>query len=251
MDAQVKGTILPVLEMTLSPGEKLIAEAGELSWMGKSIQLQTTTQTGGSKGFMKVIKRAVAGGGIFMTEYTAEGGPGLVAFATKLPGEILPIKVEPDKTFMIHRHGFLCATEGIEVTMGFQKKLGAGIFGGEGFVLQKLAGKADAWVELDGEVTIYDLEPGEELRVHPGHVGMFEEKVAFDITTVPGIKNKLFGGDGLFLAKLTGPGRIWLQSLPISNLAQALQPYLATSEAEVGGAAGLAAGALKGMLSKD
>ena len=226
MEAQVKGTTMPVLEMTLQPGDKIVAEAGELSWMSDTIKLLTTTQTGGAKGVLGVVKRAVGGGGIFMTEYEAEGGPGMVAFATKLPGQIMPVPIREGAGYMVHRHGFLCATEGVQVSMGFQRKLGAGIFGGEGFVLQKVTGNGDAWVELDGEVMVYDLQPGQTLRVHPGHVGMFQENVAFDIATVPGIKNKFFGGDGLFLAKLTGPGRIWLQTLPLSNLAQAIQPYL-------------------------
>lgn len=249
MDAQVKGTVLPVLEVSLNPGETLVAEAGELSWMTDSVQLRTTTQTAGAKGMFGALKRAVGGGGLFMSEYTAEGGPGVVSFATKLPGQILPIQVSPNAGFLVHRHGFLCATEGVEVSMAFQKKLGAGIFGGEGFILQKLAGTADAWVELDGEVVVYDLQPNQTLRVHPGHVGMFQESVSFDITTVPGIKNKIFGGDGLFLAKLSGPGRVWLQTLPLSNLAHALQPYLATGEATTGGSAGAVAGALSGLLS--
>ena len=115
---------------------------------------------------------------------------------------------------------------GVELTVGFQKKLGAGIFGGEGFLLQKLGGSAQAWVELDGEVIVRDLQPGEVLRVNPGHVGMFQAQMAFDVQMVPGIKNKLFGGEGLFLATLTGPGRVWLQTLPIANLAHSLLPYL-------------------------
>jgi uncharacterized protein (TIGR00266 family) len=246
MNAEIKGTILPVLEVTLHPGEKLVAEAGELSWMTQTIQLTTTTQTAGAKGMMGVLKRAVGGGGIFMTEYDAVGGAGVVAFATKLPGMIMPIQLGAGAEYMIHRHGFLCGTEGIEVTMAFQKKLGAGIFGGDGFVLQKMAGSANAWVELDGEVIVYDLQPGEFLRVHPGHVGMFEARVPFEITTVPGIKNKLFGGDGLFLAKLTGPGRVWLQTLTVSGLAGALQPYLVQGEATAGVAGGVIGGLLKG-----
>jgi uncharacterized protein (TIGR00266 family) len=249
MDAQIRGTVLPVLEVSMNPGDKLVAEAGELSWMTESIQLQTTSQTAGAKGMFGAIKRAVGGGGFFMTEYTAQGGAGSVSFATKLPGQILPIQVTPTAGFMIHRHGFLCATEGVEVSMGFQKKLGAGIFGGEGFVLQKLSGTAEAWVELDGEIVTYDLQPGQVLRVHPGHVGMFQESVQFDIATVPGIKNKLFGGDGLFLAKLSGPGRVWLQTLPLSNLAHALQPYLVTGEAAAGGSAGAVTGALSGLFN--
>ncbi len=125
--------------------------------------------------------------------------------------------------------------------MAFQKKLGAGIFGDEGFVLQKLSGNADAWIELDGEVMIYDLQPGQVLRVHPGHVGMFQESVQLEITTV-GIKNKLFGGDGLFPVKLTRPGRVWLQTLPLANLAHALSPYMVEGETASGGNAGAVAG---------
>lgn len=244
METEIKGSILPVLHVTLNSGEKLVAEAGELAWMTQAIQLTTTTQAGGAKGMMGVLKRAVGGGGIFMTEYEAQGGPGVVSFATKLPGEILPVKVSPGEELMVHRHGFLCATEGIELTMGFQKKLGAGIFGGDGFVLQKMAGTADAWVEIDGEVVVYDLQAGETLRVHPGHVAMFHTNVTFEITTVPGIKNKLFGGDGLFLAKLSGPGRVWLQTLTLSGLAGALQPYLVQGEATSGAVGGVIGGLL-------
>jgi uncharacterized protein (AIM24 family) len=127
---------------------------------------------------------------------------------------------------MVHRHGFVCGTPGVQFTIGFQQSLGAGIFGGEGFILQKIAGHGLAFVSLSGEVVSYDLKPGETLRVHPGHVGMFEQTVQFQMTTVPGIANKLFGGDGLFLVALTGPGRIWLQSLPLPNLAHALIPFL-------------------------
>jgi uncharacterized protein (AIM24 family) len=136
------------------------------------------------------------------------------------------VQVTPGSELMIQRSGFLCATEGVELTIGFQKKLGAGIFGGEGFILQKLGGTCEAWVELDGEVRVLDLAPGEVLRVNPGHVGMFQAQMAFDVQMMPGIKNKLFGGEGLFLATLTGPGRVWLQTLPIANLAHALEPYL-------------------------
>ena len=244
MDAQIHGTVLPVLEVTLNPGDTIVSEAGEMSWMTQSIEMTTTTQTAGAKGVMGVLKRAVAGGGIFMTEFRSGNGAGSVSFATKMPGQILPVQVQPGSELMIQRSGFLCATEGVELSMAFQKKLGAGIFGGEGFVLQKLGGTCDAWIEIDGEVVVMDLQPGEFLRVHPGHVGMFQAHMAFEITTVPGIKNKLFGGDGLFLAKLTGPGRIWLQTLPIANLAHALQPYMVQGEVAAGGVGGVIGGLL-------
>ena len=241
MNARILGTTLPVLEMTLAPGERIIAEAGELSWIGSSIRLRTTTQAAGAQGILGVVKRALGGGGLFMTEYSAEGAPGIVGFATKVPGQILPMEVQPGKSYFIHRHGFLCATSGIELTIGFQRKLGAGIFGGNGFILQKIAGTASAWIELDGEVVTYDLAEGETLRVHPGHVGMFEDRVKFDIAMIPGIKNILFAGDGLFLAALTGPGRVWLQSLPLPNLAHAIVGYYggeAAKDAAIGGVAG-------------
>ena len=254
MQQNIVGTTMPVLEFTLENGEAIIAEAGELGWIGSSIELQTTTSAGGGGGFFGAIKRAVGGGTLFMTEYRAVGGPGLVAFATKVPGHIVPIDVVGGRTHLVHRHGFLCSTPGIALSVGFQRSLGAGVFGGQGYILQKVGGEGQAWIELDGEVITYDLGPGETLRVHPGHVGMFEDTVSFDITMLRGIRNVLFGGDGLFLAALTGPGRVWLQSLPISNLAHALSPYLpresgngnATQAAMGTGIAGAVLGGLLG-----
>lgn len=252
MQHKTVGTVMPVLEMTLEPGESIVAEAGELGWIGSSIELRTTTAAAGSKGMFGALKRAVGGGSFFMTEYRAVGAPGLVAFATKVPGHILPIDARRDQAYMVHRHGFLCATPGVELTVGFQRSLGAGVFGGQGFILQKISGEGQAWIELDGEVVTYDLAAGETMRVHPGHVGMFEERVGFDVTMMRGIKNVLFGADGLFLAALTGPGRIWLQSLPLSNLAHALSPYLskdsAASQSGTAGAVGVAGAVLGGLL---
>jgi uncharacterized protein (AIM24 family) len=164
-----------------------------------------------------------------MTEYTAVGGPGLLAFAAKLPGQILPLELAPGYGYMVHRHGFMCATPGVQFSIGFQQRLGAGIFGGTGFRMQRLQGQGHAWVELHGEVVMYDLQPGNTLRVHPGHVGMYQESVQFNITTIPGIKNAFFGGDGIFLAALTGPGRVWLQSMTMQHLAHAIQEYLPTA----------------------
>jgi len=241
MQHKIIGTTMPVLEMTLDPGDRVIAEAGELSWLTSTIGLHTSTSAGANKGFFGAIKRAVGGGTLFMTEYTANGGQGMVAFATKVPGHILPVEVSRSGGYLIHRHGFLCGTDGIELSVGFQRSLGAGVFGGQGFVLQKIGGEGTSWVELDGEVVTYDLAAGETLRVHPGHVGMFESTVNFDITMLPGIRNMLFGGDGLFLAALTGPGKVWLQSLPLSNLAHALAQYLPSGRG--GDSAGNAAGA--------
>ncbi len=253
MDHRVIGTTMPVLEIMLNPGDTIVAEPGELSWISGSVQLRTSTMGAGAKGLMGVLKRAFAGGGLFLTEYSSQGGPGMVAFATKLPGQILPVTVDPGTWYLVHRHGFVCATPGIEIGVGFQRSLGAGIFGGDGFFLQKLSGQAQAFVELSGEVVIYDLTAGQTLLVHPGHVGMFEGSVNFDITTVPGIANVLFGNQGLFLARLTGPGRVWLQSLTLPGLAHALSPYLSresstTTQATVSGGVG---GAVAGSILKD
>ncbi|HKW35428.1 MAG TPA: AIM24 family protein [Candidatus Acidoferrum sp.] len=226
MRNQIVGTTMPVLEFVLDPNDTIISEAGQLSWMGSSIQMTTHTQFGGGGGIWGALKRVAGGGTLFMTEYRAVGAPGELAFATKLPGHIVPVEVGPGREYMIHRHGFICSTPQVQIGVGFQQSLGAGIFGGSGFVLQHVGGQGAAWIELSGELIVKDLQPGQLLRVHPGHVGAFQTSVGFEITTVPGIKNLIFGGDGIFLASLTGPGRVWLQTLPIAKLAHELMEYM-------------------------
>ena len=226
MRNQIVGTTMPVLEFILDPNDSIISEAGQLSWMGSSIQMTTHTQFGGGGGIWGALKRVAGGGTLFMTEYRAVGAPGELAFATKLPGHIVPVEVGPGREYMIHRHGFICSTPQVQIGVGFQQSLGAGIFGGSGFVLQHVSGQGTAWIELSGELIIKDLQPGQLLRVHPGHVGAFQTSVNFEITTVPGIKNMIFGGDGIFLASLTGQGRVWLQTLPIAKLAHELMEYM-------------------------
>jgi uncharacterized protein (TIGR00266 family) len=256
MESRITGTTMPVLEIGLEPGETIIAEPGELSWMTPTVQLRTTTATAGARGLWGAVTRAVAGGGLFMTEFSAQGGRGAVAFAAKIPGAIMPVQVQPGSGYMVHRNGFLCGTQGVELAIGFQQSLGAGIFGGSGFIMQRVSGSGTAWVELGGEIVTNVLAPGEELLVHPGHVGMFEEQVSFDITTIRGITNALFGGDGLFLARLRGPGQIWLQTLTMPSLAHGLAPYLgkeatpSTTTATVeGGVAGAVLNSLFGNRS--
>src|SRR5215469_12730078 len=240
MQSRILGTTMPVIEFALNPNESVISEAGELSWMTSSIQMTTHTQFGGGGGVFGVLRRVAGGGSLFMTEYRAVAGPGAIAFATKLPGHIVPIEVGAGQEYMIDRHGFLCATPQIQISVGFQQSLGAGIFGGEGFLLQRVGGTGTAWIELSGELIVKDLKPGEMLLVHPGHVGAFQTGVSFQITTVPGIKNMIFGGDGIFLAALTGPGKVWLQTLPISRLAHKLMEYMPapSKEATQGGVVG-------------
>lgn len=255
MQTKIDGTTLPVLQIGLQPGEVIVAEPGELGWMSDNVMLNTTTQTAGAKGIWGILGRAISGGGLFMTEYRAEGGPGFVAFAAKLPGTILPVEVPAGHSYMIHRHGFLCATEGAQLSIGFQRSLGSGLFGGDGFILQKLEGPCSAFVELGGESVVYDLPAGQSIKVHPGHIGMFQDTVDFDIVLMRGIRNALFGGDGLFLARLTGPGKVWLQSLTVPGFAHALAPYMkggeASSNAVSAGVAGGVAGAVGTQLFND
>ena len=255
MQTRIQGTTMPVLDVLLNPNESVYSESGELSWMTSSIQMTTHTQMGGGGGFFGALKRVAGGGSLFMTEYRAYQYPGEVSFATKVPGHIVPIQLTPGQEFMIHRHGFLCATPQVTLGVGFQQSLGAGIFGGNGFLLQKVAGQGTAWLELSGELILKNLAPGEVLRVHPGHVGAFQASVGFNITTVPGIKNAIFGGDGIFLAVLQGPGTVWLQTLPISRLAHQIGEYLPRGgeSRQAGPAAGgaLLGGIVGSMLGGD
>ena len=246
MQTRIQGTTMPVLDVQLDPNESVFSESGELSWMTASIQMTTHTQMGGGGGLFGVLKRVAGGGSLFMTEYRAYQQPGEVSFATKVPGHIIPVQVTPGNEYLVHRHGFLCATTQVTIGGGFQQSLGAGVFGGDGFLLQKVGGQGTAWLELSGELIVKNLAPGEVLRVHPGHVGAFQASVGFQIATVPGIRNMIFGGDGIFLAVLQGPGTVWLQTLPISRLAHQIAEYLPRTESrQVGPAAG---GALLGGI---
>ncbi len=253
MQTRIQGTTMPVLDVQLDPNESVFSESGELSWMTASIQMTTHTQMGGGGGLFGIIKRVAGGGSLFMTEYRAYQYPGEVSFATKVPGHIVPVQLGQGTDYLVHRHGFLCATPQVTISVGFQQSLGAGIFGGDGFLLQKLSGVGTAWLEPSGELILKNLAPGETLRVHPGHVGAFQSSVAFQITMVPGLKNAIFGGDGIFLAVMTGPGTVWLQTLPISRLAHQISEYLPHGERQVAPAAGgaLLGGIVGSILSGD
>lgn len=250
MNAEVKGTTLPTLQVTLDPGEAVVSTHGDLAWMTANMQMSQTASAGGQKGFMAGLKRVAGGGGLLVTRYEAQGGPGQVTFAAKLPGRIFPIEVTPGNAYLVHRHGWLCGTPGVIPSVGLQQSFKGGLFGGDGFVLEKLEGTGTTWVELSGEVTTYDLAAGQTVLAHPGHVGVFEQSVSFQITRVPGIANKLFGGDGYHLVALTGPGKVWLQSMPIVMLARALAPYLGGDDRSTGldAVSGGAAGGVLGDL---
>lgn len=251
MDFQVQGGTTPVVVVTLRPGEQIGSEAGELGWFRGDVSIQTGTGVAGQGGgFLKAAKRAL-GGSFFIQEFTAGGGGGEVTFAAKAPGEIRVIDIVPGRDVVVHENGLVCFETGVQLETHLQKKLGVGVFGGTGFTLQRLSGQGKAAIELHGDVVEFDLGPGETLQTHPGHVGLFDASVSLDLTTIPGIKNKVFGGDGLFLTRLVGPGKVWLQSITLAGLAQALSPYLVTNQ-EAGEGAALATGAaiLGGLLKK-
>jgi len=246
MDETIHGTVMPVLELTLSPGESIISEVGEFGWMTDAIKISTNTGGGmGGQGLKGMVKRAVSGASIMMSTYTAEGGVGAVSFAAKVPGHIVPIDVAPGAEYLVHRHGFMAATSGVELNLGFQQSFKGGIFGGMGLILQKISGTGRCFVDLSGEVLAFDLQAGQSMRVHPGHVGLFQASVTFQVVKVPGLMNRYMGDDGHHFAVMTGPGRIWLQSMPIAILAGALSPYLGDDHPAAAGAAG---GAAAGML---
>ena len=248
MQAEIKGTTMPLLEMILDPGESVISTHGELSWMSANIQLSQTTSVGGRKGLMGGLKRAVGGGSLFVTRYQSQGGQGMVAFGAKLPGRIFPVTIGAGQGYLVHRHGWVCGTDGVVPTVGLQQTFRGGMWGGDGFVLQRLEGEGQAWIELSGEITTYELAAGQTMLVHPGHVGLFEDRVSFTITRLQGIKNIAFGADGYHLVALTGPGNIWLQSMPIPVLAHAIAPYLGDDHPAA--AAGLG-GVLGGVIGKN
>jgi uncharacterized protein (AIM24 family) len=246
MQAEIKGTTMPILEVSLDRGEQVISSHGELAWMTQSIQMSQTASTGaGGRGLMQGLKRAVGGGGLLLTRYE---GPGAITFAAKVPGHIMPVDINPGMAYFVHRHGWLCGTQGITPSVGLQQSFRGGMWGGDGFVLQKLEGQGRAWIELSGELTTYDLPPGQTLLVHPGHVGMFQGSVQFTITRMRGIANAFFGGDGFHLVALTGPGRVWLQSMPLAVLAQALSHYLPQESAPAPADSGAVGGVIGGML---
>jgi uncharacterized protein (AIM24 family) len=249
MQAEVKGTTMPLLEMILEAGESVVSTHGELSWMTPNVQMTQSTSVAGQKGLMSGLKRAVGGGGVFLTKYEAQGGQGMVAFGAKLPGRIFPVTIEAGQGYLVHRHGWVCGTDGIVPTVGLQQSFRGGIYGGDGFILQRLEGEGQAWIELSGEITSYELAAGQTMLAHPGHVGLFEDRVSFSITRIPGIKNMVFGDDGTHLVALTGPGNIWLQSMPISVLAAALDPYMRRDDHPAADAG--IGGVLGGMIGKN
>ncbi len=221
MQYQIAGEPLPVVTCQLAAGETMITERGSMSWMTPNMRMETTTNGGLGKAFGRLL----AGEALFQNRYTAQGGPGLIAFASSFPGSIRAFEIGPGKELVVQKSGFLAAEAGVELSVFFQKKLGSGFFGGEGFIMQKLSGQGIAFAEFDGHVVEYELAAGQSLVVDTGYIAAMDATCSIDIVTVPGVKNAFFGGEGLFNTVVSGPGHIWLQTMPISSVAAVLRPF--------------------------
>jgi len=221
MKFEISGTVMQTVAIDLDPGEQIYSQTNTMAWMNDAIVMDT--HTGG--GFLAGLKRSLAGGSLFITDFTAQG-PGHVAFAPRFPGTIIAKTLAAGESVICRKETFLCAQKSVTLELAWQRRLGAGFFGGEGFTLQKVSGPGTVWLDLSGEVVEKDLAAGEKLLVHAGHVGIQTPTVEFDIQMIRGFRNVVFGGEGLFLATLTGPGHVWLQSMPIMNLAEEVGRYL-------------------------
>lgn len=215
MKYEIVGGQLPAVVCKLAQGEKMVTESGGMCWMDDGFHMDSNTRGG----LLKGLGRAMSGESIFLTTYTSPRNNAEIAFGSSFPGRILPVELDGNTTLILQKTAFLASEDSVELQAHFRKKLGVGFFGGEGFILQKLTGKGTAFLEIDGDIVEKTLASGEVLQVDQGYIAAFEESVKFDITTVKGLKNKFFSGEGMFLATLEGPGKIWLQTMPFSVLA--------------------------------
>ncbi len=218
----IEGGNLPVVICKLTEGQSVQTESGAMSWMSPNMRMDTNT--GG--GLKKAFGRLFAGESIFMNEYTAESGDGMIAFASSFPGSIIPYEVTEGNGIIVQKRGFLAMEKGLDLSIYFQKKLGKGLFGGEGFIMQKISGNGIVFLEIDGYCKEYDLAAGESIIVDTGYLAAMTDTCTMDIETIKGAKNMFFGGEGIFNTRITGPGKVYIQSMPLINTARALTPYL-------------------------
>ena len=221
MEYKIQGETAPVVICQLSPGESMITEKGSMVWMAPNMEMETT-----AGGLGKAFGRMFSGESIFQNIYTAQGGAGMIAFASSFPGDIRAVEITPDRPIVVQKSAFLAAQRGVELSVFFQKKVGASFFGGEGFIMQKLSGRGTAFLEIDGSSVEYDLAPGQQMIVDTGNLAMMDATCSVDIQAVKGVKNMFFGGEGVFHTVVTGPGRIVLQTMPLSGLAAAIASVL-------------------------
>ena len=221
MKYSIEGEPLPVVICTLDANETMITESGAMSWMSPNMKMDTV---GGGAG--KMLGRMFSGESMFQNKYTAQGGEGMIAFASSFPGSIRAFEIAPGQEVIAQKKAFLASSSGVELSVFFQKKIGSGLVGGEGFIMQKLSGQGMAFLEFDGFVKEYDLQPGQQMVIDTGYLAAMSSTCQMDVQTVPGLKNAIFGGEGIFNTVITGPGHLWLQTMPVPQLAGALIPYL-------------------------
>lgn len=226
MRYEIIGEPLPVVTCFVNSGETLITERGSMSWMSPNMKMETST----NGGVGKALGRMFSGDSIFQNRYTAMGGEGLIAFASSFPGSIRALEITPGNNMIVQKSAFLASEAGVELSLHFQKKLGAGLFGGEGFIMQKLSGHGIAFVEIDGYAVEYVLQPGQQMVIDTGYLAAMTESCSMEIHTVPGVKNMLFGGEGVFNTVVTGPGKIILQTMPVSSVAATIRPFIPTAK---------------------
>lgn len=222
MTYEIVGTPLPVVTCTLQAGEKMITESGAMSWMSPNMIMETSTNGGIGKAFGRMF----SGESMFQNIYTAQGGQGMIAFASSFPGSIIPFQISPGNSIVVQKRGFLAAEAGVQLSIFFQKRLGAGFFGGEGFIMQKLSGQGMAFAEIDGSVVEYTLQPGQQIIVDTGYLAAMSETCQISIQSISGVKNVLFGGEGFFNTVITGPGKVYLQSMPANKLAASIASFI-------------------------
>lgn len=224
MQYEIQGEPMPVVICHLAAGEAMTTERGSMVWMSPNMEMST-----GAGGLGRAFGRMFSGEAIFQNTYTALGGPGMIAFAASFPGSIRAVAIDPAHPVIVQKRGFLAAEQGVELSVHFQKKMKTGLFGGEGFIMQRLSGRGTAFVELDGSVVEYELRPGQSIVVDTGNLAMMDATCSIDVQMIKGVKNMLFGGEGLFNTVVTGPGKVTLQTMPVTGLADALLPYLPTN----------------------
>lgn len=224
MRYEIVGEPLPVVTCYVSQGETLITERGSMSWMSPNMKMETST----NGGIGKALGRMFSGDSLFQNRYTAMGSEGLIAFASSFPGSIRALEIGPGNNMIVQKSSFLASEASVELSLHFQKKLGAGLFGGEGFIMQRLSGRGIAFIEIDGYAVEYTLQPGQQMVVDTGYLAAMTESCTMEIHTVPGLKNMFFGGEGVFNTVVTGPGKIILQTMPVMSVANSLIPFLPT-----------------------
>ena len=224
MRYEIKGETLPVVICYLESGEKMITEGGGMAWMSPNMKMETTS----NGGIGKVFGRMFSGEKLFQNFYTAVGGNGMIAFASSFPGSVRAFEISPGNEIIAQKTAFLASEAGVDCSIHFSRKFSSGLFGGEGFIMQKFSGHGTMFAEFDGHVIEYDLKAGQKIVVDTGHLAAMSSSCKMEIVSVPGVKNMLFGGEGIFNTEITGPGHVWLQTMPISNVANALRPYFPT-----------------------